>query len=92
MRHILYFTADWCQPCKKVRPIVEELNKDSLVKFQILDADIEKGLLQVYQVRSVPTFILLEHGIEIYRLTGAQTKDKLEELINYVKTDTNTDI
>ena len=32
-----YFTADWCAPCKKVRPIVEEINKDSIVKFKIID-------------------------------------------------------
>ena len=34
-----YFTADWCAPCKKVRPIVEEINKDSMVKFKIIDVD-----------------------------------------------------
>jgi len=83
MRHVLYFTADWCQPCKKVKPIVQELNKDSLIKFQIINVDIEKELLSTYEVRAVPTFILIEDGFEINRIAGAQTKEQLENLLKY---------
>ena len=39
MRHILYFTAEWCNPCKRVRPIAEELDRDNVIKFQFIDAD-----------------------------------------------------
>lgn len=82
MKHVLYFTADWCQPCKKVKPIVEELNKDSLTKFQMIDVDAEKDLIKSYEVRSVPTFILIEDGLEINRVNGAQTKEQLLEFLN----------
>ena len=38
MKTIYYFTADWCQPCKKTRPIVEEMNREqSTAGFQIID-------------------------------------------------------
>ena len=82
MKTIFYFTADWCNPCKKVRPIVEELNREqSNAKFQIIDADIEMELVKRFEIRSVPTFILIEDGIEVKRITGAQTRDSLEKFI-----------
>lgn len=86
MRHILYFTADWCNPCKKVRPIVEEINRDSIIKFLFIDIDTELSLAEDYEVRSIPTFILLEDGKEIKRISGAQTQEQLMGLLKYEKT------
>jgi thioredoxin 1 len=82
VKHILYFTADWCNPCKKVKPIVEELNRDSAVKFQIIDVDQEAQMANAMNVRSVPTFIVIKNGSEIKRAIGAQTKEQLQELIS----------
>jgi thioredoxin 1 len=81
MKHIFYFTADWCGPCKKVRPIVEELIKDGY-SFQIIDVDIEKELVQKFEISSVPTFILFKNEKSIKRISGAQTKTQLEDFIN----------
>jgi thioredoxin len=84
MKHILYFTAEWCNPCKKVKPIVEELNRESAdIRFQIIDADSETDLVKSFEVRSIPTFILIEDGKEIKRTTGAQTKEQLQGLMSY---------
>jgi len=85
MSHVLYFTADWCNPCKKVKPIIEEMNKDSITKFQIIDVDSEMELTKKFEIRSVPTFILIKNGIEIKRTTGAQTREQLEAFVNYEK-------
>ena len=82
MKHILYFTADWCNPCKRVKPIVEELNRDSAVKFQFIDVDQETEMTKAMNVRSVPTFIVIEDGSEVKRATGAQTKEQLQELMS----------
>ena len=82
MRHILYFTADWCNPCKKVKPIVEELNRDSSIKFQFIDVDQELEMVKNMNVRSVPTFIVVEDGFEVKRAVGAQTKEQLQELMS----------
>jgi thioredoxin 1 len=82
VRHILYFTADWCNPCKKVKPIVEELNRDSSVKFQLIDVDQELEMAKNMNVRSVPTFIVVEDGSEVKRAIGAQTKEQLQELMS----------
>jgi thioredoxin len=82
MRHILYFTADWCNPCKRTRPIVDELNRDSGdVKFQIIDVDSELEIAKKFNVSSIPTFVVMENGSESYRSTGAQTKEQLQGLM-----------
>ena len=82
MKQVYYFTADWCGPCKKVRPIVEELSRDqSDVKFQIIDVDSAGELARKFEVKSIPTFILIEDGQEVNRFTGAKTKKDLENFI-----------
>jgi len=81
MKHVFYFTADWCGPCKKVRPIVEELTRDGY-SFQIIDVDIEKELVKKFEITSVPTFILFKNEKSIKRISGAQTKNQLEIFIN----------
>ena len=84
MKTIYYFTADWCQPCKKTRPIVEELNTEqTTARFQIIDVDYNPDLVKTFTVQSVPTFVLFENGIEIKRIIGAQTREQLEEFIRY---------
>ena len=70
MRNILYFTADWCNPCKKVKPIVEELNRDSV--------DFAKQ----FNISSIPTFIVMDDSVEVLRISGAQTRGQLESLMN----------
>jgi thiol-disulfide isomerase/thioredoxin len=84
MKTVFYFTADWCGPCKKVRPIVEDLKKEGF-QFQMIDADYEQLLVKRFEVKSVPTFILFENKKEINRITGAQTKEDLIKFINHEK-------
>jgi len=83
MKTVYYFTADWCQPCKKTRPIVEELNREQTTAgFQIIDVDDNSDLVKSFGIRSVPTFILFDNGIEKNRIIGGQTKEQLEDFIN----------
>jgi micrococcal nuclease len=84
MKTVYYFTADWCQPCKRTRPIVEELNREQKnAGFQIIDVDDNEDLVKTFNIGSVPTFILFDNDIEKKRIIGGQTKKQLEEFINY---------
>ena len=84
MNTVLYFTAEWCGPCKKTRPIVEDLNHDQTeTRFYIIDVDIEMEMAQDFGIKSVPTFIVMKDNTEVHRTTGSKTKQQLEELINY---------
>ncbi len=83
MKTVYYFTADWCQPCKKTRPIVEELNREqSVAGFQIIDVDDVPELVNIFKIQSVPTFVLFENEVEVNRIIGSQTREQLEKFIN----------
>jgi thioredoxin 1 len=84
MKSILYFTAEWCNPCKKTKPIVEQLNTEQIMaKFFIIDVDSDIERTKDFEIRSVPTFVVMKDNKEIHRVTGAQTRQQLEELIRY---------
>jgi len=82
MRHILYFTAEWCNPCQRTKPVAESLDRDGIIKFQFIDADDNGELCRKFEIKSVPTFILIEDGKEIRRMNGAKTREQFEEFIN----------
>jgi len=83
MKTVYYFTADWCQPCKRTKPIVQELNREQTIAgFQIIDVDDNHDLVKSFNIKSVPTFILFENGIEKNRIIGGQTREQLEAFIN----------
>ena len=81
MKNVFYFTAEWCGPCKKTRPIVEEMKREGF-EFQIIDADYEQLLVKRFEIKSVPTFILFENEKEVARISGAKTRKELENFIN----------
>lgn len=81
MRHLLYFTADWCNPCQRTKPFAEELiSEGANIKF--IDADSEIDMVKNFKILSIPTFILIEDGAEIARTNGAKTKSQLKDFIN----------
>lgn len=82
MKKVLYFTAIWCGPCKKTRPIIDEMIANNEANIEIVDADSQLDLVNKYEIRSIPTFILLKDDIEILRTFGAKTKNQLEQFIN----------
>ena len=75
MSHVLYFTAEWCNPCERTRPVAEELKREGIIDFLFVDADTEIELLERFGIKSIPTYILLEDGLEIDRMNGAKTRD-----------------
>jgi thioredoxin 1 len=80
--HVLYFTAEWCNPCQRTRPVAEELKRDGLVDFVFVDADSEVELLKKFEIKSIPTYILLEDGLEVKRMNGAKTRQEFLDFID----------
>jgi len=76
VRHVLYFTADWCNPCQRTRPVADELKREGVIDFLFIDADTEIELLEKFGIKSIPTYILIEDGLEVDRMNGAKTKDE----------------
>jgi thioredoxin 1 len=73
-----YF-ATWCQPCKQLNPIFEELQSEMIneatpVTFQTVDVDQNRDAAVEANVSSVPTVIFEKDGIPVYRFSGVLPK------------------
>jgi thioredoxin 1 len=80
MKQILYFTASWCQPCRQLGPIMESLKGQ--VNYRKLDIDSEQDLAVQYKVRSVPTLVLVENGVEKNRMVGVHQSPEILRFYN----------
>lgn len=74
------FTASWCQPCKMLAPIVEDLagQWDGKIKILKVDVDQNQGAAMQYSVMSIPTLIFFKGGEVKDRMVGFAPKDKIE--------------
>jgi len=75
------FWAEWCGPCKKVSPILDEISKEHGILVGKLNIDENPVKPVEYSVTSIPTMVLFEDGVVIKTIIGAKPKHKmLEEL------------
>ena len=72
------FYADWCGPCKRLAPILEELESIDVLKVNVDSFD---EISRRYGIMSIPTLILFENGEEIKKSIGFKTKDEINEFI-----------
>lgn len=83
---LLFFTASWCGPCKRIYPQLEELasklNKDliQICKIQI-DNDSNEKICEIFKVKSVPSFYLMKNKECINTLKGADI-DGIKKMLN----------
>ncbi len=76
------FYADWCGPCKALRPILEELSGEREdVKFVSVNIDDEDELADEYDVSSIPCVVVFKNGQEAARSIGIKPKDAIEEMV-----------
>ncbi len=82
MKTVKYFTATWCGPCQRFKPIMQEVaNEGHSVQFIDIDSDQGAFLAREYNVRSVPTVVIFENGSEVNRLMGATNKQTILEYL-----------
>ena len=76
---IVEFGADWCAPCKRMRPLIQGLIEqwDGKARFIEINVDDSYALAMKYQVMSVPTLILMVEGVVRGRLTGLQPLERI---------------
>jgi len=71
------FWAEWCQPCKMVRPLVHELAEEyqGKVKFSEMDVDANPQVAGNYGVMSIPTIMIFKNGKPQSTMIGVQAKE-----------------
>jgi len=80
MKQVLYFSAGYCQPCRAFKPVMESLQTE--MSITSINIDSSPQTAQQHNVRSVPTVLILENGVEKRRLVGAKTKEEIRSAYN----------
>ena len=72
------FYADWCGPCQRLAPILEDIEGIDIIKINVDEFD---ELSRQYGVMSIPTLILFNKGEEVKKSIGFKTKEEIEDMI-----------
>ena len=83
MKELIHFTADWCAPCKRIAPVIEEFlvnNKD--IYYDKVDVDKEFKKAELYNVQSIPTLISKIDGKIYDRVSGTVSEFTLKSMFS----------
>ena len=82
---LMDFWAEWCGPCKKVSPILDEISKEYGLLVGKLNVDENPQKMEEYSVSSIPTMVLFKSGQPVKTITGAKPKHLLlKELSEWI--------
>ena len=85
MLTIKHFTATWCQPCKHLTPVIDQLRGENpSVAYQKIDIDQNSEVAQQYGVRAVPTIIFEKNGKVVQQVIGVQPKSYYQSIITTI--------
>jgi thioredoxin 1 len=80
---VIDFWAEWCGPCRIIAPVIQELSQEYEGKAKIgkLNVDHNPEVAVKYNIRSIPTILILKNGEIVDRHVGTTTKKVLAEKI-----------
>lgn len=78
---VLYFRADWCAPCRAMKPILDDISKaNPSVSVYVVDVDLCPEAAKSHEIRAIPTFFIInEQNVIKHVLNGSVKKDHFQE-------------
>ncbi len=78
------FTAKWCPPCRAMDPVIGALEREYAGRVTVVAVDVEDELVlaQRFDVRSMPTFVLVRDGREVGRTVGSRPRAFIAGMID----------
>ena len=79
------FNAEWCGPCKMLKPILDEI-ASSRADFKIVSVNVDdnENLAKEYGVMSIPCLVAIKNGKEVNRSIGLRSKDNIEFMMGEI--------
>lgn len=76
---VVDFGAKWCGPCRKLAPVLDEIENilDTKAKVVKVDADANRELLKQYSVSGLPSLLIFKNGETVERMTGLIPKSTI---------------
>jgi len=80
---LILFSADWCGPCKIIKPTLEKIEKELGETLKIVKADISETELgaKKFNIRNIPTCVLIEGENEIARFSGVKNDEQIKKFL-----------
>ena len=79
---LIDFYADWCGPCKMLKPILEGIEKATQdVLFVSINVDEHREIAQTFNISSIPTLMMFKDGTEVGKKVGFQDNKSIIELL-----------
>ncbi|MFI3294505.1 MAG: thioredoxin [Rikenellaceae bacterium] len=81
---LIDFWAEWCGPCRRISPIIDELYSEYGESAHICKCDVDSNddIAAKYGVRNIPTIIFVKGGEVVDKVVGATSKEVLKEKID----------
>ena len=80
---LIAFSTEWCVPCKKMKPIIDQIREEN-PNYGVLfiDAEFNNELVEKYQIKGVPVFLVFKNSQESFRHIGVISKAELLKQLN----------
>ena len=82
---VIQFSAEWCGPCKALKPIMDKLSEEYKEKCSMYYADVENNGINTGSaagIRGVPTVIIYKKGVEVDRKVGGVPESHMKEFLD----------
>ena len=81
---MVYFWAEWCQPCRAVAPAIEELAQEAMGSASLAKVNVDDNpqLAARYGIRSIPTILFMKDGLVMDQIIGAVPKAQLKKKLD----------
>lgn len=83
---VVDFFAEWCGPCKAMKPILDDFKKSVGDKAVVLKVDVDRNVAaaRTYHVQSVPTLAIFKNGKIVWRRSGVVSAAELQHVLEHL--------